>query len=398
MNILKLVARNLLRRKGRFVFTLLGITIGMASFVALQAIGGNMQREITNQASALGGDFLIVPEDLCPYNQIAIITGDAMPEFLSFSAFESVREIEGIEVIPLLTRRMLIFNPNAGADQPVTVSGILPSETLAFRNWEIEQGEFFTSENQEGAIIIGRGIERRYGLDVGDELEVRPGEFFTVIGTLANTNSNDDTAVHMPLYQAQRIFDREGSITYMVAKFADVDYMADFERFSQEILLAANNIRVLTNEQLLERVLGILGSVNITLQMVAGVALIAAAFGIINTMMTAVYERRREIGILQAIGGKSTSIFKIFVIESGLYGLLGGLLGVGVGYLTSIVVAPLVSEGSADMLMGMEMGANIDARLILLTVAFSLIISIVAGLYPAWKASRLTPIEAITAQ
>jgi len=370
----------------------------MASFVALQAIGGNMQSEITNQASALGGDFLIVPEDLCPYNQIAIITGDAMPEFLAFSAFESVREIEGIEVIPLLTRRMLIYNPNAGVEQPVTVSGILPSETLVFRGWEIDEGEFFESENQANAIIIGRGIANRYRLDIGDELEVRPGEVFNVIGILANTNSNDDTTVHMPLYHAQRIFDREGSITYMTAKFSDVDYMADFEWFAREILLVTNNVRVLTNEQLLERVLGILGSVNITLQMVAGVALIAAGFGIINTMMTAVYERRREIGILQAIGGKSTSIFGIFVIESGLYGLLGGLLGVLAGYLTSIIAAPIVSENSADMLMGMEMGSNIDARLIVITVAFSLVISVCAGLYPAWKASRLTPVEAITAQ
>jgi len=384
------VARNLLSRKGRFVFTLLGITIGMASFVALMSIGQNMRNEVTTQAHALGGNFVIVPDDLCVFNQIGIVTGDAISERLDFAEFESIAAIEGIEVIPHLTRRMMIYNPTAGVQQPTTVTGILPAETQLFRGWEMYAGEYFTSQDQE-AIIIGQGIMNRFNLEVGDVLEVRQGEVFTVIGVLANTSSNDDTTVHMPLAVAQRVFDRVGSISYMSAI---VDDMGRFDYFYTTIHNVANNVNVATNEQLLGAVLTIIGSVNLTLQAVAGVALIAAAFGIINTMMTAVYERRREIGIMRAIGGRSAVIFRIFVIESGVYGLLGGMLGVVVGIVASIFAAPII-QGD-EMLKGIEAGVNISVALVAMAIGFSLIISILSGLFPAWKASKLTPVEAIS--
>jgi len=384
MNILKLVARNLLRRRGRFIFTLLGITIGMASFVALLSLGGNMRQEVAGQAQNLGGNLVIVPDDLCVYNQIAIITGEAISESLHFDAFERIAAIEGLTAIPHLTQRTAINN------QMITVTGILPAETKDFRGWEMAEGEFFASPDQHAA-IIGPGTVNRFDLAVGDVLTIR-GEEFPIIGILAETNSNDDVTVHLPLAVVQRIFERDGLVSYISAT---IDNLENAETYAAAIMDVAN-VNVATNEQLLGSVLTILASVNITLQMVAGVALIAAAFGIINTMMTAVYERRREIGILQAIGGKSSAIFKIFVLESGLYGLFGGLLGVGAGFLVSIVAAPIVAQSNADLLKGVEMGANINAMLVVTTVAFSLVISVLAGLYPAWKAAKLTPVEAMS--
>ena len=384
MNILKLVARNLLRRKGRFVFTLLGITIGMASFVALLSLGGNMRQEVAGQAQNLGGNLVIVPDDLCVYNQIAIITGEAISESLHFDAFERIAAIEGLTAIPHLTQRTAINN------QVITVTGILPAETKAFRGWEMYAGEYFASPDQPAA-IIGQGTVNRFDLAVGDVLTIR-GEDFPIIGILAETNSNDDVTVHLPLAVVQRIFEREGLVSYISAM---IDDLANAEVYAAAIIDVAN-VNVATNEQLLGSVLTILASVNITLQMVAGVALIAAAFGIINTMMTAVYERRREIGILQAIGGNGRAIFKIFVLESGLYGLLGGLLGVGAGWLVSLLAAPIVAQSSADLLKGVEMGANIDMQLIVTTVLFALVISVLSGLYPAWKAAKLTPVEAMS--
>jgi len=384
MNIIKLVARNLLRRKGRFLFTLLGITIGMASFVALLSIGGNMQNEVTRQAYSLGGNLVIVPDDLCVYNQIGIITGEAISESLDFGAFERIAAIEGLAVIPHLTQRTAIQNAT------VTVTGMLPAETKVFRGWEMYAGEYFISQDQR-AVIIGQGTMNRFGLTVGETLTIR-GEEFPIIGILAATNSNDDVTLHIPLSVAQRVFEREGRISFMSAI---VDDMERVEEYATAIINVAN-VNVATNEQLLGAVLGILSSVNVTLQAVAGVALIAAAFGIINTMMTAVFERRREIGILQAIGAKGRTVFKIFVLESGLYGLLGGLFGVAVGFVVSMIAAPIVSQNNQAMLMGVTMGSSIDAQLIITTVLFSVVISIVAGLYPAWKAAKLTPVEAIS--
>ena len=122
-----------------------------------------------------------------------------------------------------------------------------------------------------------------------------------------------------------------------------------------------------------------------------------AAFGIINTMMTAIYERRREIGILRAIGGKSSAIFRIFLLESGLYGLLGGLIGVVIGFVVSLFAAPLITQsGFNSLLKGAAPAANLDASIVITAILFSLVISVVSGLYPAWKAAKLTPVEAIS--
>jgi putative ABC transport system permease protein len=197
----------------------------------------------------------------------------------------------------------------------------------------------------------------------------------------------------VPLSAVQRIFQKEGYISYMSAK---VDDMTQMDSYIASIVGVAN-VQVSTDEQLLSSVLAVLGSVNITLQLVAGVALIAAAFGIINTMMTAVYERRREIGIMQAIGGKSRTIFTIFAIESGLYGIFGGVAGVAIGLFASFFAGDFISQiGANDLMKGVSPEISFDAALVLLAIAFSLVISVLSGLYPAWKASRLTPVEAIS--
>jgi putative ABC transport system permease protein len=385
MNIWNLVLKNLFRRKGRFVFTLLGIAIGMAAFVALLSMGGSMRGEVTKQAQAMGANLMIMPEEICIFNQIAIVTGDTISESLQYDVFEKLSVIEGITVIPHLTQKAAV------KDNPAVIGGILPEETKSFREWEISDGIYFSSQNEEG-VVVGSNFASRNDLSVGDEVAIR-GEQLPIIGILGPTQSNDDGMMFIPLTVAQRIFQKEGYISYMSAK---VDDMAKMDSYIASIV-DTENVQVSTDEQLLVSVLAILGSVNITLQLVAGVALIAAAFGIVNTMMTAVYERRREIGIMQAIGGKSSTIFKIFVLESGLYGLLGGVAGVAVGLLASVFAGEFISQiGANDLLKGTSPQASFDVTLILTAIAFSLVISIFSGLYPAWKASRLTPVEAIS--
>ena len=147
MNTLKLVAKNLFGRKGRFIFTLLGISIGMASFVALLSLGGSMRSEVTRQAQAMGANFIIMPEDICVFNLIAIVTGETISESMHYEVFESIAEIEGIEVIPHLTQQAAV------RDMRSVVVGILPEETKIFREWDIAEGEYFSHQNENAAII-----------------------------------------------------------------------------------------------------------------------------------------------------------------------------------------------------------------------------------------------------
>jgi putative ABC transport system permease protein len=148
---------------------------------------------------------------------------------------------------------------------------------------------------------------------------------------------------------------------------------------------------------MLKSVLAITGSVNITLQLIAAVAVLAAAFGIVNTMMTATYERKREIGILQSVGARQGTIFTLFVMESGFYGIIGGIAGVTAGLLASVVVSPYISENAFTTLVkGSGSGGAIDIKVIAGSILFSTAVAVIAGLYPAWRAARLSPVEAIS--
>ena len=154
---------------------------------------------------------------------------------------------------------------------------------------------------------------------------------------------------------------------------------------------------VVSDKQMLKSVLGIVGSVNITLQMIAAVSVLAAAFGIINTMMTATYERKREIGILQALGATQRTIFFLFMIESAFYGIIGGVAGVVAGLLTSTIAAPYISENAFTTLVkGSGNATTIDPAMIVGSILFSAVVAVAAGLYPAWRAARLAPVEAVS--
>jgi putative ABC transport system permease protein len=114
-------------------------------------------------------------------------------------------------------------------------------------------------------------------------------------------------------------------------------------------------------------------------------------------MMTAAYERKREIGILRAIGARRREIFVIFLLESGFYGLLGGICGVAGGLAASAFAAPLISQNAfTAFVKGSDPAAMLDPNLIAGSILFSVTVALVSGIYPAWRAARLTPVEAIT--
>jgi putative ABC transport system permease protein len=384
MNITKLVAKNLFRRPGRFLFTLLGITIGMASFVALLSMGDNLRAEVTQQANDLGAHLVVTTRTNCPFEHLAILSGEQMPESIPMDVVREIAAMDGIATaVPYLTVGGSI------EQELVSVIGILPEEMKVHRDWMVESGAFFSDDRN--VVVVGSQLAKEFQLEVGDSLTFR-GVDFPITAILYPTDSNDDITVFMPLDITQEIYELGDYVSFVAVTVNDVEQV---ERYAA-IIYDMANISVLTDEELLGSVLIILGSINVTLQMIAGVALIAAAFGIINTMLTAISERRREIGILRAMGSKGGTIFKIFVLESGLYGFLGGITGLLVGFVVSRFAAPLIDQNQfVSRIGGSEVATILTPSLILIVLGLSIGISVVSGLYPAWKASKLTPMEAI---
>lgn len=379
----KLVFKNLTRRRGRFIFTLLGIIIGMASFVTFMALGGSLKSEIERESAALGANLVVTPKGSCAYEQVSILTGEQLPTTITADEVRTIRAMKGMQAIPYLAERSAINN------RPVSVLGILPTETKEFKNWTLASGEYFPTESAEGA-VLGAVLAEQFELKPGDDVRVR-GTMMPVLGILEATGGKDDLTIFLSMPVAQQLYEQNDLVSYVAIQ---VDKLDEVDLYALRIKDKVN-LGVVSDKQMLNSVLGIVGTVNITLQLIAAVAILAAAFGIVNTMMTATYERKREIGILQAMGAARFTIFRLFLLESGIYGLLGGFGGAVLGLAASIFAAPYISQNAAtSFVKGSQ--TSIDPLMLIGAVLFSTLVAMVSGLYPAWKAAKLSPVEAIS--
>lgn len=379
----KLVFKSLTRRKGRFIFTLLGIMIGMASFVTFMALGGSLKSQIEIESAALGANLVVTPKGSCAYEQVSILTGEQLPTNITKDEVAAIRSIEGMQAIPYLAERSAIKN------RPVSVMGILPGETRTFKKWMLAQGDFFPSEDADGA-VLGSVLAEQFELRPGSQVKIR-GEQIKVLGVLEETSGKDDLTVFLSLPVAQKLYGQKDLVSYVAVR---VDRLDEVELYANKIKDKVS-LGVVSDQQMRSSVLSIVGTVNITLQMIAAVAILAAAFGIVNTMMTATYERKREIGILQAMGATRSGIFKLFVFESGIYGLIGGVGGAVLGGLAAVFAAPYISQNAAtSFVKGSQ--SSLDPMMFAGAILFSTLVAMVAGLYPAIKASKLSPVEAIS--
>lgn len=385
MNLPKLVIKNLISRRSRFILTLMGIAIGVGSLVTLLSLGGNLRGEIKRQARELGGTILVTPKGWCAYEQVSVLTGEQLPEAIPLEEVKKIQGIRGITTIPYLTERTAIEN------NPVPVVGILPEEMRTSRRWEVARGKYFTGPD-DVSLVIGSGIARNFDLGPGDIVTVR-GKDLKVKGVLGETGTRDDIAMYLTLPVTQRLFAVDGMVSFAAVQVDDITKTDEYIMKIQDTA----NVAVISDKQLLKSVLSVVGSVNVTLQLIAAIAILAAAFGVANTMMTAVYERRREIGILQAIGGRRSDIFTIFLFESLLLGFFGGLLGVLIGTAFSYFGAPYITQNEfTAFIKGAGTPGGFDLSIAFFSLCFSIVVAIASGFYPAYRASKLTPVEAIT--
>ena len=377
--------RNITSRRGRFVFTLLGIGIGIASFVTFLSLGGSLKKEIQRESAALGANLVVTPKGSCAFEQVSILTGEPLPNTITGEEVEKIRAIDGLTAIPFLSERSAIDN------RPVAVMGILPADTPAFKGWELAQGEFLAAGGDPG-VLVGAVAAELFKLQPGGRVTIR-GEALPVKGVLKETGGKDDVTLFLPLDLTQRLYNAPDKASFVAVRVADINQLEAYAQKIKDVV----SLGVISDKQMLKSVLSIVGTVNVTLQLIAAVAVLAAAFGIINTMLTATYERKREIGILQALGARRRTIFSIFLLESGLYGLFGGALGVLGGLIFSVLAAPQINANHFTAFVKGSGGAGlISPSIVLGSIAFSALVAIIAGLYPAWRAAQLSPVEAIS--
>lgn len=384
MKFLRLALKNLLRRRGRTVLTVLGVAIAISVLFSLVTFNAGYSKQLNRELDGLGIHILAVPKG-CPYEAASlIIHGGVIPKYLSYGDLNAVSEIDGIEIAaPLLLHQFF------KEGQPHIVYGIEPEQMQVLKPWWQVRGRFF-SVDEKAVLVLGSGLAEKNGLEVGEVIPFGPDEEpFTIVGILEETGAQDDEFHFLPIAEVQRVFDKPDQMTAVAVKLADVSRISAISSELEEI----PDIQVVTINQIMGTILNLVGSARALLVSVILVAVFISLVGIMNTLLMSVNERRQEFGMMKAIGASGWDIGRLVMIETVFITLSGGMAGI----IFSTTASGLIERFVRGIIPYAPTGnlIQVDPGFIGLSLVFSLVIGLVCSLYPAFKSSRLSPMEAI---
>jgi putative ABC transport system permease protein len=387
---LELTVKNLTFRKMRTFLTLLGIIIGITAIVALVSIGEGMTKSVTEQFDRLGADKIFVAS--------MVVAGGA-GEGLNDNDRRKIEKLPGVKfVTPVYT--LVAGSEFRGEEKSLPITGVPAkaaeqtfSDARAFR---IFKGRWIGPGDRKKA-TIGFSIHDefyRVKVDVGDKIEVQGFEV-EVVGIFADTGDNDqNNRIFMDFDYLREIMNKGDKITSMVVRVDDVTKAEALSIRIEEVLEKnhdTSSFVVLTSQQLVKQITDSFKVIQIVFGGIAAVSLIVGGVGIANTMIMNVMERTKEIGIMKATGATSMHVLKMVVVESGIIGILGGGIGIFIGYLVSLGI-----NVAAEQYLGSNvLSTAVTPKLAGFALAFSFSVGIISGLYPAYRASQLEPIVAL---
>ena len=387
----KLAIKNITQRKLRSWLTIIGIIIGIAAIVSLISISNGMEHAISEQFERFGIDIItVMPADFMG-------SQSAVTSQFSDRDVKTIEKVSGLKyVIPLIMQTAKVSFHNQEKYLQVFAYEASPEiediwEALGF---EAEKGRF--PREGQGKVV---GLGSRAATDLfNDEIHVRNNIYindakFKVTGIAKEIgNSQDDNSIFMPLDAGEELFNETDytGIMIIAKEGVDVDGAADRIERRLENHRDDKDFQVMTASQIIERISGILAIIQLVLVGIAGISLLVGAIGIMNTMFTSVLERTRDIGVMKAIGAKNSDILTIFLLESGLLGLVGGIIGIILGMALSKLVEIIATHA-----LGPVLKAYFPWYLILGALLFSFIVGCLSGIMPARRASKLNPVDAL---
>ena len=390
---------NLRHRGLRSWLTILGIFIGIAAVVSLISLGQGLQGFIDEQFEQVGGDKIIIqPRVFAPPGSV---TEEEL--ILTQNDLEAIRKVPGVDDAEgALTRTSVAMN---GKEQEIAyINGVTERYLEFFAGTDftepIEGRQLRDTDRNKVLVGYNHVFGNIWGkkLRVGSDIEIK-GKEFEIIGVLAKQgNPGDDNSVWMQKETFRELFatgNDEGIIIAKTEKGFNPDEVAeeieDEMRDERNERIGQETFSVQSFSQLLQTFTDIFAVVQAILIGIAAISLIVGGIGIMNTMYTSVLERTKEIGIMKAVGAKNNDIFLIFLIESGLLGVVGGVIGIALG----IAIGKGVEYIAFVQLGSPFLKAVFGLPLILGALAFSFVIGAASGVLPAMQAAKLRPTDAL---
>lgn len=397
---IKLAVNSLFKRKLRSWLTMIGIFIGIAAVVSLIGLGEGLRNAITSQFGALGADMITVQAGGTQYGPPG--SGVVIP--LELGIEDDIEGVEGVKfAIPrLLKSSTLEFNNQLYIGMAGSMpDGVYRKEIENIIGLKPLKGRLL-KDGDRNKIVLGNKFkdDEIFGkvLEPGSKVLVK-GKQFEVIGILKKSgNFLLDGATMINEAPLRALFDNTEEISILVVKAKNGADMNNLKADIEKLLRKERNVKKGEEDFSVELAINTVKTINSTLfavqmfvYIIASISLLVGGIGIMNTMYTAVVERTKEIGIMKSIGARNINIFTIFLAESGLLGMTGGIIGVTVG----VILAKSMAAAGAAQLGSDLIHAQISPWLVVGALLFSFIIGCIAGITPALRASRLHPVDAL---
>lgn len=402
METIRIALVSLYANRLRSILTTLGIIIGIGAVIGLISLGRGVEDFIASEFESLGSNLLIVfasPPKSPTRERIEPITTVEANDLLSLPTIQYVAPIHG-----------LIGNINSGGETfNATTYGVTP-DYLIVRNYAVLWGRWVTVEDLDSkarVMVLGSTVaEELFGKDynpVGEIVRYREVPM-TIIGVMEKTSeaAGENEIAYIPLTTSQqrlappfRARTRDGGyfLDALYLQATSEDVMDEATRQIDEYLREAHNVQfdgeedytIVNQADVLEVLGSITGVLTIFLSLIAGISLLVGGIGIMNIMLVTVTERTKEIGLRKAVGAPASAILTQFLVESVVLSIIGGSLGVLLGWFMAIAGTILVDE----------LNLSVDVDAVVFATSISILIGIVFGLYPAWQASRKNPVDSL---
>lgn len=390
MKFLILAYKNLKRRKIRSFLTIGGVGMAVAVLVSLLGFNTGYQKALTSDIEKMGYQVLITAKG-CPYEAATMmLKGGAGLRYIDEDIYKRIVSDPDIDkTTPLLIQ--LAYDPEeSGGRGGFTYYLGIEKSYLELKPYiEFKSGGWFSRDDANEAIMGYEAAELEQR-SVGDKIFVPDKEaVLTVVGIFKRTGTQDDGTIFLPMKTIQRIFNVEGKLTGIGIKLKQLEKLPEFE----ERLYAIAAIQVISMAQVKGTILNLVNTAKILIMSIASIAIFVAIIGVINTILMSVFERTQEIGIMKAIGASRFDIFKLILMETLIICTLGGIVGSTVAILGGSLIEVLVRKLMPYTPMGKLI--LITPELLLFCFLGAIILGIISGLYPAFRASSMRPIEAI---
>jgi len=387
--ILSTASKALLLNKVRSFLTMLGVIIGVFAVISLVSLVGGVQEYVVSSFEDLGSNLIFVVNGKIEMGQRQT-AGSALVSTNLKEKHVDMIESTAKDYVDYITPQSQTYQTIKYKTEEyfLLLLGVNYEANDIF-NSNIERGRYFNrveQENSSRVVVLGNNLGKKFFGEenpIGKKIKIN-GKSYEVVGLLAKKSPNYDESVILPYTTVMDEFSATG-ITSIVVKVKD---NVDLEQAQQQVKLALlkdlkeDKFTVMTQEDILESIQNILNMLTIALASISGISLLVGGIGIMNIMLVSVAERTKEIGLRKALGATSSDIKNQFMAEAILISSLGGVLGLLLGWVTTIAIRPLIK-------------AVIPVWAIPLALGFSLAVGIIFGTYPAVNASKKDPIEAL---